>query len=249
MRIKDLQDKYKGKMGFVVGSGPSLHFQDVSKMMNYPVICVNSSILKFAQKNKDLYFLADDWSVKTWSYFYELSNINCINLLYKEKLEKYSKHLDENKIIWFNHKTWYNVEKREYPKDGLFLTKDVELPIIGARTAVGSAIHFAYIMGYDPIVVTGIDCSYRDGKKYYWQYNNEPQVYLMENKNSKIICNSINNQDVHTLEFIKYFIQLSEQTKKQNINIIDVSGGVLKCFNKMKYDEVFERYGEKNEKC
>ena len=46
MRIKTLQDKHVGQIGFVIGSGPSLHDVDFDLLKDYVTIAVNSAILK-----------------------------------------------------------------------------------------------------------------------------------------------------------------------------------------------------------
>ena len=52
--------------------------------------------------------------------------------------------------------------------------------------------------------------------------------------------------DKHGLDFIDYWGAVAKQARKQNIRIIDASGGVLECFEKQKYEDVFELYGGQN---
>ena len=144
MNINDLQDKYSGQMGFVIGSGPSLSFikkDELLKIIDYPIICVNSAILKFADLGcKNLYFLSDDIAVKNWSYFQDLNKIDCTYLLFEDKLKNEAKHLDQDRIVWFKHKCWYDPHAKVYHPEGLVMTKSE--PIIGARTSSGSAINY-----------------------------------------------------------------------------------------------------------
>ena len=46
MLMKDLQDRYSGKLGFVIGAGPSLRFIDEKQLKPYVTITVNSGIVK-----------------------------------------------------------------------------------------------------------------------------------------------------------------------------------------------------------
>jgi hypothetical protein len=246
MKIEDLKDIYKGKPVFCVGSGPSLHFieKELLKIKDYPIICANSAILKFADLGcKNLYFLSDDIAVKNWNYFQELKKINCTYLLFEDKLKNHVSHLDKNKIVWFKHKCWYSpFENKHYP-EGLVLTKNE--PIIGSRTSLGSAIHIAYIMGGIPVLL-GSDCCYYQNKRYFWQFEGEKKAYRLDGKHSINYPNKGIKDgfpvDDHSLSFIEYWEALSKQLKKQNINVINCSGGILKCFNRMGLKEVLEKY-------
>ena len=109
MNIKDLQDRYSGQIGFVVGSGPSLHFLEnnlLQKIKDYPIICVNSAILKFADLGcKNLYFLSDDIAVKNVNYFHELSKIGCTYLLFEDKCNDDKKNIKDRAEQWFAKRT------------------------------------------------------------------------------------------------------------------------------------------------
>lgn len=248
MDIKTLQDKYAGKIGFVVGAGPSLHFQDLSKIKDYPIIAVNSAIVKFTDLDcQHLYFLSDDWDVSNWSYFIvDLPKMNCTNLLFKAKLSKYVRHLDPEKIVWFDHKYWFNPAKNKKYEDGLTFTKDASLPIIGARSSMGSAVHFAYIMGCNPIVLLGCDCCYNGNKRYFWQFEGENRPYRLDRKSN--FCRPDGGKikdkpvDHHCIAFLDYWKNLAEHADKQNIKVINASDGILDCFKKMKYEDILEKY-------
>ena len=249
IQIKDLQGIYKDKPIFCVGSGPSIHFIEKNlllKIKNYPIICANSAILKFADLGcKNLYFLSDDIAVKNWSYYkIELPKIDCTYLLFEDKLKDNIKHLDKNKVCLFKHKSWYSPEKNYYSPDGLVMTKNE--PIIGSRTSLGSIIHIAYIMGGNPILL-GCDCCFHKNKRYFWQFEGEKKAYRLDGQQ---VFNYPNKGvkdgspvDDHSLAFLEYWEALSKQLKKQNISVINCSGGILKCFNKMGLKEVLEKYG------
>jgi hypothetical protein len=251
MKINDLQDKYSGQIGFVVGSGPSLSFikkDELLKIRNYPIICVNSAILKFANLGcKNLYFLSDDIAVKNWSYFQlDLPKIkNCTYLLFEDKLKNEVKHLDQDRIVWFKHKCWYDPHAKVYHPEGLELTRKATDPIIGARTSSGSGIHFmSCIFNAKTTVLLGTDCSYHQNKRYYWQFKGEKKAFRLDN----IPVYSVPNKgirdgqpiDNHSLDFIHYFEALSKQCEKQNIKVLNASGGILKCFERVKLEDIFK---------
>lgn len=245
MITKDLVDKYKGKMGFAIGSGPSLRTVDPDQLSPYVTIAVNSSISKF--RNAD-FFITDDIDVKYWDYYVKtLPKLKCTYLLFKDKLKGTADHLDPDRVVWFSHKTWYQPSTKTYFEDGLVLTKDE--PIIGARTAVGSAIHFLYLLGADPIVILGCDCCYEKGQRYFWQFSGQTPCKRLDKQNvfstpnkGKFLGQPV---DQHSLDFLVYWAALAKQTEKQSVNVINASGGILQWFPRMTLEKVLEQYGDR----
>jgi len=224
MSLIKLKNKHIG-LGFVIGSGPSLQFQDLDFLSNYPSIAVNSAIAKARDAT---YFLSDDWAVSLWDYFYKLPK-KTQALLYKDKVEKYSGHIPKDRLLFFDHK-----------KDIEF-TKDPLKPIIQARTSVGSAIHFGYIMGFDPIVLLGCDCCFLNGKRYYWQFSGQKKCRQIRGKNIIYPPNKRKDgyeMDNHTIDFLNYWDKLAKQAKKQNIKILNASGGILESFPRIKLKDL-----------
>jgi len=255
MEIKELENKHQDeKIIFIAGSGPSLHFINsfLDRIQKHVVIAVNSSIVKLPFAN---YFLSDDIGASSWSYYrYDAKELKCIKLLYREKLQKKVGHFNRGEVCWFNHKWWYSPKDKKYNLDGLVMTKDANAPIIGARTSLASALHFAYIMGGEQtkIVMLGCDCCYMGNRRYFWQFPGEPKVFRVTGEPvfSKPNKGSRKGRpvDSHSLDFIDYWNQLAIQTKKQNIDIIDASAGILEAFPKMSLEDVLEKYGDKNDK-
>ena len=243
--VEDLIDKHKGSVGFVLGAGPSLHYVQPETLAPYVTIAVNSALSKF--QNCD-YFLSDDVAVKNWNYFKRiLPSCPGISLLYEAKLKDQYKHLDPDRVCLFKHKCWYEPSTKKYHEDGLVMTKGE--PIIGARTAAGSAVHFAYLMGCDPIILLGCDCCYEGKKRYYWQFEDEVPCFRLDNE--KVFSFPDQGQkngkfyDFHSRDFMAYWKALAEQAKKQDISIISASGGLLDAFPQMTLDEVLQKYGDR----
>jgi hypothetical protein len=129
------------------------------------------------------------------------------------------------------------------------MTKDAEKPIVGARTSMGSAVHFAYIMGCDPIVLLGCDCCYLQGKRYFWQFPNEPRAFRITHEPvfSTPNAGTFDGKqiDTHGRDFIIYWANFAEKAAQVGVNIIDASGGVLTCFKKMTLPEVLKVYADR----
>lgn len=245
MKIKDLENKYKdNEFCFVIGSGPSLHF--ISKELleiisKHPVICVNAAIMKFADKKNDLYFLSDDEDICRWSFFYDdLLKSNATCLFYDKKLKGLTGLIPEERTIFFQHKTWYNHITKEKPKDGLVMTKDANLPVIGARNSLASAVHFAYIFGVKNIILLGVDCCYDGNKKYFWEYDDEKKAKRITNKPAVFFPKRKMNDtivDTSMIDFMKYWSELAYQAEKQKISIVNCSGGILEVFPRVDLKE------------
>ncbi len=247
MRLRDLKKYFSYKpssLGFIIGSGPSIYNQNLESLKGYMTIAVNSGIMKMQFADM---FLADDWAVSAHQYYYDLKNLPCLKILYKSKLEKYSSHIDKDEIIYFDHKSYYVPSEKKYYPEGLVFTKEPSLPIIGARTAAASAIHILYILGIKNIVLLGADCCFsKCGKRYWWEYEDKIKTTRVDGRKiEKNISGEIKGYPVdhHSISFLEYWKKLSEQAKKQKINIINCSGGILDCFPKMKINEVLEKYG------
>jgi len=258
VKIKELENRHEGSMAFVVGAGPSLHFIDVEPLKEYTVLAVNSGLPKVPFAD---YFVADDVGVKNWDYFVELlPTLDTVPLLYRDKLVRHTECLDraQKEYIWFNHKWWWDAKNKRHNPDGLKLTKEATAPIIGARTTAGSAFHFAYIMGCNPIVLMGCDCCYYEDeslpvtdanryKRYYWMMPGETPCKRVTNERVFSFPNRGVERgkpvDAHAVAFIEYWEALAKEAEAANIDVIDCSTGILDCFPKMTLDEILDKYG------
>jgi len=255
MQVADFVNKHEGCLGFVVGSAPSLYYDGMLNKLpllkDYVVMTVNAGCA--ALKNFD-YFCGDDYGLRWWRYYQELlAEHPCIKFLYKAKLKDAISHFKEEEVVLFDHKPWFVPSENKYYKSGLVFTK--EEPLLGARSVMGTAIHLLYLMSCDPIVLLGADACYsKDRKRYFWQYFTpelQKQLCMERSTGEKAFCFPNHGWidgypvDSHSTAFIEYFDKLAVQCKKQNVNIINASGGVLDCFPRMSLTEVLEKYGDR----
>lgn len=251
MELKGLKDKYKGKMAFVAGAGPSLRFIDANLINDYVILAANSAILKFP--NCD-YFVTDDEGVSTWNYWLTTArDSKCIKLLYEKKLRGRTDHFRPEEVLFFDHRQWATPnEKGEliYHKDNLRLTEDPEFPIIGSRSSQATALHFAYIMGCDPIVLIGHDCCYEGRRRYFWQFPNEKQAVQYQGTVHSVPDRGLMKNkpvDKHCVAYDLYWQHFVE-TNPESVNgrILYVSPtGILDVFPKRTLEDVMKQYGER----
>ncbi len=226
----------------MAGAGPSLHFEKLDRIPDYVTFVVNSSVIKLKQAD---YFVSDDQGITDWDYFYKtLPHFKGISMLYEDKLRDHVDKLPPDRVCLFQHKLWFDMRTRTKNPDGLIMTSDPELPIIGARTSAGSAVHIAHLMGCSPIVLLGTDCCYVQEKNYFWQFPGEAKPHRLKGFNCPVrrIFHRGKLMDDHNKEFIDYWAAL----RKENpwCNIINASTqGLLDSFPKMTLSEVFSKYG------
>ena len=238
MKVSDFKDKHKGEIAFILGAGPSLHYVDIDLIKDHVCIAVNSGIVKYPDCN---FFISDDYDCCRWSYYRDIiKKSSCIKFLYDKKFK--NKCDDLEKVVLFDHKCFFAPENKSYNFDGLKL-KDEE-PLIGARVSTASALHIAYIMGADPIVLLGNDCQLSEEKKYryFWQYyDKKEQPYRTDGRDFSQTQNRGFNKD----SFVEYWNYFADVNKDSNVNIIDASDSCLDCFPKMSVKEILNKYGER----
>lgn len=209
MKIKDFKDKHKGKIGFIAGAGPSARHVDPDVLSDHVVFSVNSSIKKF---NKCDYYVIDDWDVMNWDYFDYARGLDCTKLLYRKHFSKHESLFRPDNYVFYSHK--------EYAVNGIVQPQNLKLsksePIIGARTVAASAIHLAYTMGCDPIVLIGVDCKYEDDKRYFWQFPGEEMCYRKDGKQYNLPTNE-DQKDTHCIDFVEYWKYFSDINSDMNI--------------------------------
>lgn len=246
--LSDFHNKHAGQMGFILGAGPSLHFQDVAPLKDYPVFAVNSAILKFPQCD---YFVTDDGAASEWNYFQTTAkNSRCHKLFFKKKLEDVVGIFDPDKVVWYDHVEGHNPDFDSKNLSGYEMTRDPSLPICAARTSAGSAVHLAYIMGCDPIVLLGCDACYKNGKRYFWQFPGERHAVKVINP-KPVYCRadrgSINGKgvDQHCCDFNEYWRRLAKaNVGKANI-IYASEGGLIDSFPSASLAEVLSSFGSR----
>jgi len=241
MELKELQNKHKDEIIFIIGGGPSVRNVDVNILKKYTVMAVNSGILAVPFAN---YMIGDDSAILNWSYCDNLKELNCICLFYEKKFKNSIKFLPKDRVAFYQHKSWFSPPATYNLPDGLILTKDITKPIIGSRTSMSSSLHLAYCMGAKVIVLLGNDCQFsKDGKnyRYFWQYwKKEDQPYRHRGTHFNKRTQSIGFDQKSFVEYWNYFAKINKK-----VNIIDASDSCLNCFPKMTVKEVLEKYSQR----
>lgn len=241
MEVKDLRDKHKDKLCFIYGAGPSLRYVDETKLKDYVNIAVNSGIEKHARFS---YFVSDDSAISSWSYYNKVTRYDSgmKKLLYRDRFEPSCSKMEN--VVFYDHTWWFSPSDKKYNLDGLKLTKDE--PIVGARTSMGSAVHLAYIMGCDPIVLLGNDCQIKDDKRYFWQYQKKSfQPFRISGPafNQRTQGWGFKRDDFKL--YWEKFTEVNKEIIGKEVKIIDCSDSGLGCFPEMHLQEIIDKYGDR----
>lgn len=243
-QLNSLADKHREQIAFIVAAGPSLHFQNTTPLKEYVTFAVNSGILKVPQCD---YFVTDDPAVADWNY-YQLTakSSRCTKLLYR-KLEGEADHFPPDKVVWYDHVEGHspfdpsNLEGYEMTKSG---------PIVAARTSAASAVHLAYIMGCNPIVLLGCDACHRNGRRYFWQFPGERNAVRIRGSQSmdcradKGLCRG-KPVDQECLDLDQYWRRFARANSDKTRIIYASEGGLIDAFPSMTLEQVLAIYGDR----
>ena len=244
MQLSELQDKHKDEIIFIVGAGPSVNNIDVDLLKNHTVMAVNSGMIAVPFAD---YFLSDDPGIIQWSYFNNLEAMNCVCLFYKDRWRNVDvASLPEERVVFYNHKSWFSPPDSYNLPDGLILTKDINKPIVGARISFASGVHMAYCLGAKVIVLLGNDCRLsRDKNKfrYFWQYRKK--MFQPFRISGPAFNQRTQNRGFDRDDLVEYWTKFADINKDNDVTIIDASDSCLDCFPKMSIREVLDKYGDK----
>jgi len=244
--VDELLDKHKGQMAFILGAGPSLRLHDMSSLDDYVTFTVNSSIVK---KPDCDYFVTDDSASANWSWFRETAvNSRCTKFLHRAKLSERAYFFPEDEVVLYDHVSQHSPDFDPKSEEGYELTKDGY--IVASRTSVGSALHIAWLMGCDRIVLLGCDACYTDNKRYFWQFDGEPRPHRTDSRVVRYQPNrpSVENQqvDLHCLEFCKYWDKIAAANPGIQKRVLYVSEhGLVKSFPKTTLQQALKDFGDR----
>lgn len=234
---------HKNKLGFLIGSGPSLRHIRQELLSPYVTMTVNSSIV---YKRDCDYFVSDDWAISNWSYFVrDLASSECIKFLYEKKFVGRVFHIKQHQICMFDHTWYFEPKTNKYNMNGLVLSQDCSKPIIGARTSLASGLHIMNIMGCNPVILIGCDGKMEGEKRYFWEYPGWPKPVRLDRRHDfpANIKSQIGNKECS--EIREYWKLFGTMNKKMDFKVINSSRqSAIEVFDQIDFDKVLELYGD-----
>ncbi len=225
-------DRHKGKMCFVLGSGPSLRNLNPELLNPHISIAINSSLVKMPEA--DYYFTCDQ-SMTLWKSWSMLKDCKCDLILasnnglasYDTRTGIYSfGGINKDRIQYIGRKDNNRIDKGD--------------KLIKGSSSVHPAVHFAYVLGCSPIVLIGCDCRYVEGKKWFYQFPNQPIDEPLKPEYSKYrnpLARYSPEKDTDG-ELCTHLGVWGEMANQNVVNIIDVSGGALTMFPQKSLKEI-----------
>ncbi len=208
--IEELRGCELGKDVFILGAGPSLHRFDMSLIQGRPVVCVNSSILKY--QSPSYYFTCD--GLERFKHHWKYVEEGTFPLVIGDGYRRSKKIIRKDRVFLFSRTETFNLDPNAKT-------------LVASPSSSHSAVHFALILGAKRVIVIGCDCESKEGKNWFFQYEEEEKdCYVDSNFKAPAMdmasfCNS----------WFRYWEKLRNQNLETNIQ---VWGGRL--------EKVFPRY-------
>jgi hypothetical protein len=147
-RLNELKGKHKGQRAFIIGNGPSLKNMDLSILKDEKTFGLNRIYLLFDQIGfSSTYFVAINHLVIEQTAKEIVSKVPCPKII-DWGARKYFKLKDD--IIYL----------KTYHEEPRFFT-DITRGIWQGMTVTYVAMQVAYFMGFDQVILIGIDHSFR----------------------------------------------------------------------------------------
>ena len=239
MRVSDFHNKHKGRIAFILGTGPSLHFDKLDGLHGFVTFAVNASLMKYRQAD---YFVSDWPGVMDWDYYQKtLPKFGGVTFLPKARFGETAYHVKN--VCMYESAQYYDPLAQKVNPEALRVSDDPEKPIVWARSSCGAAVHLAHLMGCDPIVLIGNDCCYVGEKSHFYHFPGEhkPQRYRGTHPPTRKTMVRGKTLDDDHRDIIEYWQNFGKANPYINI-INTATQGVLDCFPKMQLADVLSRY-------
>jgi len=220
--IEQFHDIYKGRRCFVLGTGPSLTIEDLDVLHLHSEMCfgVNDIIKAFAQTAwRPDFLVAEDYDQLSDKSI----NWNTLEVPYMFLG-------DTNEEFWMNNYNknilrYHLVYERCINKLPKF-SEDFSRRSYMGCTVIYSCMQLAVYMGFNEIILLGVDFSYADAPNTVYTH------FYSEEKATAI---------GYTKEVTNAFISAKNYADKNGIKILNATrGGKLELFNRVNFDQLFE---------
>ncbi len=242
---QDFRNAYKGKPIFVAGTGSSLRFVNSSLAEKHIVIAVNGALVKFPQAR---YFFASDSFIILTNYWAMLKDLDCkITIAVDTKDYGFFSNL---KHVYSNPKAGISEDRIIYfPRSNNWkMGLDRESLAFGV-CSVHFAVHFAQILGGNPIVLLGCDCNMAEEKVHFYDYEDQPNGYFLEKFRKHVVhgevipCKGMKDECKRRFKGVLVTWRKLKEINP-NVNIINASGGCLDAFPRENLDKLLGRFSK-----
>ena len=216
--VYGLKNKYEGKRCFIIGNGPSLTLDDLSKLKNEYTFATNKFYQYYKLINwKPTFYLSIDRDVirNNISDLISIDNgSNFINIAEKRRFPK-------------NHKSHFIFLKGKFRinRHGTYQSKvsnELNKYFSFSENVVCNCIEFAFYLGFKEIYLIGVDNNYSGNNNYAKEIHNEIKP------------------DFNYEATLYTYKTLFDYAKKNNILLLNATrGGKLDCIPRRTLESVF----------
>jgi len=128
--------------------------------------------------------------------------------------------IDDERLFKFQQRNPYS--------DNSMKKDDTEL--LCSSSSAHAAVHFAYIIGGNPIVLLGCDCCSEDGKNYYMDFPGQPKDEFSP------LIDQWDNSEAHVVTHNSTWKDVADANP--HVPIVNASGGRLDCFKRVKLEDI-----------
>lgn len=231
--IRPIKDIHRGQACVVIGNGPSLRAEDLTKLhaLGIPTFACNRVYLIFPQTpwRPTYYFMSDEKLVK--QYTDDVPDVPAAHRFFPAKYRG-----------TIRNGRFYNVIPFDYEHEGRFST-DAAKGIYPAASVTTEIIQFAYYMGFSEIYLIGVDFSYAVTRKV------DSRSYSYQGENNYFIPGYLKPGEVADMPNINANLlgfQAARDTIEANGRRIynATRGGKLEVFERIDLDALFAKWEE-----
>lgn len=234
-KLARMKDRYKGRRCFLIGNGPSLRAEDLTKLAKNGEIC-------FAFNRIYNIFDQTAWRPDYYVSQDEKMLAGCVDVVDKTELGiklvpinlKWYHGIRLSKADWF-----YMKSPREENGMPLQFSDNPAKCVYNATTGMYTAAQFAVFMGFSEIYLIGVD------HHFHISQNNNGEIvvddtvkdYFTEKYNQDKEKLYIPNTERSTLTYVA----MKEQCEKRGVHVFNATrGGKLEVFERVDFDALMK---------
>ena len=234
IKIRKYKNKYKGKRCFLIGNGPSLRNEDLTRLYE-------NNEITFAFNR--IYNIFDETKWRPTFYISQDEKMlgGCVEIV--DELDLPVKFIPIQ-LHWYHginiHDALYfnmNWQTLDNPKDYLF-SDNVAHEVASASTGMYTAAQFAVYMGFEEIYLIGVDHHFQISQNNAGEIivDNTVKDYFSEKYNEDKSQLYIPNTERSTLTYIA----MKKHCENKNVKVFNATrGGKLEVFPRIDFDKLF----------
>lgn len=188
-KIIKLKNKFDKKTCFIIGNGPSLSPDDLTKIKNYYSFAVNKIYYIFNQTSwrPNFYVSVDKRTIN--ECYDKMKNEKTI-CFFDYSVKNNKSYSDSNNIYLINNRQRFYLNR--FKKNRLFkFSKDISNCVEAGETVIYNAIQIAAYMGFKKIILLGVDFNYSkvfstNGNVKITSDNNSYFSHRLDEKNENV---------------------------------------------------------------